>query len=110
MVPRSRQIFAKDLLIICLLLRLVANLSVHLGPDRDLSIIDISDIRSCLKASSSEVKPLRRRQVDNATSVTVFIAAYTCDGLYLCAASADKLMIYKYNSHLRTFCLRKVKI
>ena len=82
---------------------------LYTGQDRELSKFNLSSIHHSLSQSKKGNKePVVVRPLDSGSACTVFAVKQTQDGLFVCAATVDKIILYKYNSSLKDFCIRRV--
>lgn len=81
------------------------------GRERDLVLVDMKSLERCMCHTSQyqgDRPSILPKPVEDATAVTTFVWGCVGDAVYLCVATADKILIFKLNPGLDNFCLRKV--
>lgn len=75
--------------------------------------IDLATVQRCIAhiraGTRREPVSVVPQAVTMASMCTAFEVVQAVDGLYLCAATMDKVVLYKYNNSLREFLVRKVR-
>ena len=78
---------------------------MKIGKERQVSVVDILHLRNANSYSTPSVSP---RNVEQAFACTCFALGVIGDGLFMCAALADRILILKWNPNLGNFSSRKV--
>ena len=81
-----------------------------LGADRQLTMVDLKALRTHVSqathtAQSVTVTPMLVRDV---TACTTFALHIFSDGVYVCVATAEKILIMKYNTSMGSFVIKRV--
>ena len=71
-----------------------------------MSVVDILHLRNANSYSTPSVSP---RNVEQAFACTCFALGVIGDGLFMCAALADRILILKWNPNLGNFSSGKVR-
>lgn len=81
------------------------------GRDRELLAIDLVSVQRCIAhiraGTKREPYAVEPKVVAKTTMCTVFDVLQTVGGLFLCAATMDKIILYKYNDNMKEFLVRK---
>ena len=75
--------------------------------ERQIAVIDIRHLRHASNYSLPSVSP---RHVETAFACTCFSLGVIGDGLFMCAALADRILILKWNQNQANFSIRKVQL
>ena len=82
------------------------------GKERDLMYIDSASLGHCLSQGLHSGRDPRAHvlphALDGITTVTTFVLGRCGDGVYMCVATADKIIVMKYSARQGTFTVRKV--
>ncbi len=79
---------------------------ISTGKERQVAVIDITHLRRANSYSSPTVAP---QNVDAAFACTCFTLGSIGDGIFMCAALAEKIIILKWNPNIGNFQSRKVR-
>lgn len=60
------------------------------------------------QSNGEETQPVPHNVVEDIVGCTVLDCGVWNDAVYMCAGMTEKILIMKYNTELRMFCLRKV--
>ncbi len=79
------------------------------GKERQVAVIDVAHLRHVTHVTTSpgNVTP---RNVEQAYACTCLALGWIGDGLFMCAALADRILILKWNQNQANFSIRKVQL
>ena len=83
------------------------------GKDREVVLLEKRSVEQCLARSSSSGQykvSLHPKHIQGAINCTTLAVSTQSDGIYMCVATAEKVLLYKYNNRKEEFLLKKVSL